>query len=97
MKEPTNGELAIMLGNISGKIEEMHQTTIREDIAGRVSDLEFWRKAIIWGSGAIISISLFVGSTVYSMIVKDVTFKMETAIDRKLTIAFDDLVIEEIE
>ena len=88
----TNKEIGVHLKYIAEYIEKQEE----KDIPRRIQDLEFWRKAIIWGAGAVISIGLFIGTTVYNMIIEDVTYKMELVMDRKLKIAFDDLVVDEV-
>jgi len=89
----TNEELGVHIKYISEYIEKQEE----RDIPTRVQDLEFWRKAIIWGAGVVLTSSVFISTTIYNMMVNDISDRMEIVMDSKIRTAFDDLVLEEIE
>jgi len=83
-KEPTNGELKIMLTNLSEKISEMHALSIREGLPKRVNSLENWRSVMIWGAGVFITVSLFLGGFIHKSIVDEAADQAIIIIDRRL-------------
>ena len=84
-KEPTNGELKIMLTNLSEKISEMHALSIREGLPKRVNTLENWRSVMIWGAGVFITGSLFAGRFIHKSIVNEAADQAIIIIDRRLS------------
>ena len=84
-KEPTNGELKIMLTNLSEKISEMHSLSVREELPKRVNTLENWRSVMVWGAGVFITGSLFVGGFIHKSIVNEAADQAIIIIDRRLS------------
>ena len=92
-KQPTNGELAIMLSNVLEKVESIHDLRKDENLAKRVSQLEFWRSIVIWGGGVLISTSLLVGTTVYGIAIDKTVERTIATIERKEDFIFNNTLI----
>lgn len=95
----TNRELKIMLDSIEQKQNEKHHdimdalSDIKVDLKetkiqtlktnGRVSKLEWWRNALIWGFGAILGLLAFMIPYTISF----VRFEIQNTVDTSITAA----------
>jgi len=92
-KQPTNGELAIMLKNVLEKVESIHDLRKEENLLKRVSQLEFWRGIVVWGAGVFVSASLLVGTTVYGMAIDKAVEITIATIERREDFIFNKTLI----
>ncbi len=81
MAKPTNGELKIMLDNQDKKFDEKNGDImrilreVRDDVKdtktqalltnGQVNELKWWRKAFVWGLGAVWTLIILLAPIVY--------------------------------